>query len=85
MIAEEVQLIEGVKAEGNIENWLLALEKEMQRSVRIVCDLGSKDCFSLPLKEFVHKYQSQVALAGIQMVWASKVQGCLEKPQKERV
>jgi len=39
MIAEEVQLIEGVKAEGNIENWLLALEKEMQRSVRIVCQL----------------------------------------------
>jgi hypothetical protein len=73
MIAEEVQLIEGVKAEGNIENWLLALEKEMQRSVRIVCQLGSKDCFSLPLKEFVHKYQSQIALAGIQMVWANKV------------
>ena len=37
MIAEEVQLVEGVKAEGNIEDWLLKLEKEMQRSVRVVC------------------------------------------------
>jgi hypothetical protein len=29
VIAEEIQLVEGVKAEGNIEDWLLKLEKEM--------------------------------------------------------
>jgi dynein heavy chain len=46
MIQEEVSLIEGVKAEGNIEDWLLKLEKEMQRSVRAVCSNGAKDCFS---------------------------------------
>jgi hypothetical protein len=65
VIQEEIALIEGVKAEGNIEDWLLKLEKEMQRSVRAVCSSGAKDCFSVPLREFVAKYQSQVALAGI--------------------
>jgi dynein heavy chain, axonemal len=73
VIAEEILLVEGVKAEGNIEDWLLKLEKEMQRSVRVVCKEGSKECFSLPLKEFVNKHVSQVALAGIQMLWNNKV------------
>ena len=58
MIQEEIQLIEPVKAEGNIEDWLLKLEKEMQRSVRAVCSRGAKDCFSMPLREFVSGYQS---------------------------
>jgi len=56
MIQEEIKLDEGVKAEGNIEDWLLKLEKEMQRSVRTVCREGAKDCFTLPLREFVGKY-----------------------------
>jgi dynein heavy chain len=73
IIAEEIQLVEGVKAEGNIEDWLLKLEKEMQRSCRQVCSSGAKDCFGMPLREFVNKYQSQIALAGIQMLWNNKV------------
>jgi len=31
---EKIQLAEGVKAEGNIEEWLLKLQIEMQRSMR---------------------------------------------------
>jgi hypothetical protein len=56
VIQEEIALLEGVKAEGNIEDWLLKLEKEMQRSVRAVCSRGAKDCFSMPLREFVASY-----------------------------
>ena len=56
MIQEEVTLIEGVKAEGNIEDWLLKLEKEMQRSMRAVCSRGAKDCFSMNLREFISSY-----------------------------
>lgn len=55
---ENVQLVDGVKAEGNIEDWLNKLEKEMQRSVRAVCARGAKDCFSMPLRDFVDAYQS---------------------------
>ena len=57
----------------------------MQRSCRQVCSSGAKDCFGMPLREFVNKYQSQIALAGIQMLWNNKVQDCLERGQKERV
>jgi dynein heavy chain len=82
---EEIAMQEGVKAEGNIEDWLYKLEKEMQRSVRAVCSRGAKDCFSMPLREYIDAYPSQVALLGIQMLWTNKVQDCLEKNQKERL
>jgi dynein heavy chain len=45
-VEEKIVLSDGVKAEGNIEDWLCKLEKEMQRSVRAVCSSGAKDCFS---------------------------------------
>ena len=77
-------MVEGVKAEGLIEDWLSKLEKEMQRSVRAVCKDGSRDAFQQDLKEFV-SYQSQVALLGIQMTWTSAVQTCLEKSQREKI
>lgn len=38
---ETITLVEGVQAEGNIEDWLVKLEKEMQRSVRQTCAKGS--------------------------------------------
>mmetsp|Transcript_8591 Transcript_8591/g.9745 ORF Transcript_8591/g.9745 Transcript_8591/m.9745 type:complete len:2884 (-) Transcript_8591:1352-10003(-) len=80
---EEVFLTEGVKAEGNIEQWLLNLQIEMQRSMRDVCKDAARDCFNVELEEFV-KYQSQIALLGIQMIWTQKVQDALERNQKER-
>jgi dynein heavy chain len=55
---ERITLLEGVKAEGNIEEWLCKLEKEMQRSMRAICGRGAQDCSSLPLREFVDTYPS---------------------------
>lgn len=40
---------------------------------------------SMPLREFIDAYPSQVALLGIQMLWTAKVQDCLEKSQKEKI
>jgi len=82
---EVIQLSEGVQAEGAIEDWLCRLEKQMQLSMKIVCSRGSQDCFSLPLKEFIDGYPSQVALLGIQMLWTQKVIECLEKSSKEKI
>jgi dynein heavy chain len=39
--SEKVVLQEGVRCEGNIEDWLCKLEAEMQRSVRAECGRGS--------------------------------------------
>jgi len=83
-IKETVDLAEPVKAEGQIENWLLLLEKEMQSSMRNECRKGYERCFSLALREFAEKSPSQVALLGVQMIWTSKVQDCLERNNKER-
>ena len=80
---EEIVLTDPVKAEGNIEQWLANLEKEMQKSVRNVCKEASGDCFQMELSEFVN-YQSQIALLGIQMIWTQKVQEALEKASKEK-
>ena len=80
---ESVVLTEGVKAEGNIEGWLLNLESEMQRSVRDICRDASRDCFTMELRQFID-YQSQIALLGIQIIWTQKVQDALERNQKER-
>ena len=38
---ENIQLVEPVKAEGNIEDWLVKLEKSMQASVRSICKKGA--------------------------------------------
>ena len=82
---EEVELVEGVKAEGNIEDWLKKLEAEMQRSVRQVCRDGSNKVLgAFDLAEVV-AFQSQVALLGIQMIWTQKVQDALLRNQKERL
>jgi len=47
-----VTLDEGVKAEGNIEDWLAKLEKEMQRSMKTICKTAAQDCWTKPLREF---------------------------------
>ena len=82
---EKITLAEGVLADGNIEEWLCKLEREMIRSMRGICKNGAQDCMSMPLREFIDAYPSQVALLGIQMLWTSKVQDCLEKSQKEKI
>lgn len=83
---ESVVLHEPVRAEGNIEDYLIRLEKEMQRSVKMICQAGSQDCINTKsIKDFVMQYQSQVALLGIQMLWNIKVTECLEKSAKEKV
>lgn len=83
---EDIQLIDQVVCEGNIEEWLIKLEQEMIRAVRSVCAKGASDCFAYEknLKDFIFQYQSQIALLGVQIIWAQRVEECLEKSQKEK-
>jgi len=76
---ETVDLDEPVKCENNIEDWLCKLESAMQQSVRTIVQNGSAECFTMGLIEFVNKYQSQVALLGIQLIFTQKVSECLER------
>ncbi|KAL8430801.1 hypothetical protein ACSSS7_005705 [Eimeria intestinalis] len=85
---EVVQLTSPVKVEGNIEEWLRALEAQMQKSVRRECKYAAHESGSIysqmTLKEFCDKYIAQVALLGIQMVWTADCQEALDKMSKER-
>lgn len=87
--AEEcVDMQTPVMAQGNIEDWLLALEFEMQRSVRRECRICSHDVGAVMsgynMKDFTDKHIAQVALIGIQFVWTSDFQDALMKMSKER-
>jgi len=85
---EIVDLTTPVMAVGNIEDWLLALEYEMQRSVRRECRIASMECpqvmNGLSLEDFGKKSIAQVALLGIQLVWTIDFQDALGKMAREK-
>jgi len=53
---EIIPLADPVKAEGNIEEWLCRLELEMKRSMKNIVSRGARDCFSMPLREFIDAF-----------------------------
>jgi dynein heavy chain len=82
---EPVPLTEQVKAEGNIEDWLKALEHEQQRTMKDIIRTASKDVMSMPnLKDFINAYYAQVSMLGIQLQWTHHVQEGLEKLHRDR-
>jgi dynein heavy chain len=80
---ESVMLDDPVRAEGQIEDWLNRLEKEMQKSMRKICQNAAQECFSMPLREYTDNNISQVALLGIQFVWTNRLQEALSKGKKQ--
>jgi len=75
---EHLSFLEGVLAEGNVEEWLGKTEKEMQSSVKARCLNAAADCFNMKFDEFVGAYQSQFSLLGVQMLWTQKTTEALQ-------
>jgi dynein heavy chain len=50
--------------------------------MRKICQSAAQDCYSMPLREFIDAYQSQVALLGIQFLWTARLQEALSKGKK---
>lgn len=69
---ECVDLQPPVKCEGKIEEWLLKLETGMQVSLKEIAKIAANNVLSTPLKEFVKRQVSQIALLGIQIYWTAK-------------
>eukprot|EP00965_Chrysotila_dentata_P055546 1842758-Pleurochrysis_carterae.AAC.1 len=72
-----------VKAEGNIEEWLDRLLKEMQATVNSIVAMSALDCDAMPLPEFTHKYQAQArankakrGLAGQRLSFSGRMSIC---------
>jgi dynein heavy chain len=85
---EPVTLSSPIMAVGNIEDWLLELEYEMQRSIRRECRICSLEVGQvmngLSLEDFGKKSIAQVALLGIQFVWTVDFQDALARCKSDR-
>lgn len=87
-VQEEVSLQVPVQAQGNIEDWLLALEAEMQRSVRRECNICSRECGQVlngtSMSDFGKKCIAQVSLLGIQLIWTWDFQDALTRMARDK-
>uniref|UniRef100_A0A8C9GFK7 Dynein heavy chain n=1 Tax=Piliocolobus tephrosceles TaxID=591936 RepID=A0A8C9GFK7_9PRIM len=85
---ETVQLVNHVTIDGNIENWLILLEKEMQKAVKRECSIGvtniSKLFKTVNLREYCDKNIAQVALISLQVMWTNDVEKCILKYHSEK-
>ena len=77
---EVIELVQPTKCEGNIEVWLNKLETEMVRSMREISRTVEKDVTD-NLADFIQQYPSQMALAGLQVLWAIQVERAIEENQ----
>jgi hypothetical protein len=68
-VKETISLSKAVKSIGNIEEWLGELEKEMQLSLKRLCESASSECVAQPLRQFVSKNCGQFALLVLKYEW----------------
>ncbi|RLN86351.1 hypothetical protein BBJ28_00004571 [Nothophytophthora sp. Chile5] len=76
---EVISLVQPVTPDGNIEDWLGMLEKEMRRTLKTLCRQAAADCTAGSLREFVSKTCAQFALLGIQLSWTAECQDALQR------
>ncbi|TMW55127.1 hypothetical protein Poli38472_013889 [Pythium oligandrum] len=77
---EAIPLAASVLADGNIEDWLGALEREMRHTMKLICRQAAAECSNGgSLREFVLKFCGQFALLGIQLSWTAECQDALAK------
>eukprot|EP00741_Cyanophora_paradoxa_P012299 tig00000169_g11885.t1 len=74
---EEIPFVEKVFPKGNVEHWLLEVEKMMKRSIRDVLKRALADYTATPRADFVLKWPGQIVLAGTQTYWTRGVEEAL--------
>ena len=84
MDSEDIPLTAPVAATGNIEDWLMDLQKEMARTIKDIVRAGAADFESMPLAEFLTNYCAQISLLGIQFMWTSDVQEALNRAKHDK-
>jgi len=81
---QTMKLVNQVTAEGNIEEWLDRLLKEMQNTVNRIISYAAADSEHMHTEELTHKYQAQVSLIGIQFKWTSDSEEALYRAKAEK-
>ncbi|KAK3599709.1 hypothetical protein CHS0354_037182 [Potamilus streckersoni] len=75
---EKVSLGRGLKARGNVEDWLGKVEEAMFSNLRKLVKYAISDFERRPRREWVVSHASQVVLTVSQMVWCREVTEVLE-------
>ncbi|KAM4652007.1 dynein axonemal heavy chain 1 [Discoglossus pictus] len=75
---EEVKLSSAIYPTGNVEDWLLEVEKVMKASVRDHIERSIKMYPQTPRTEWVMNWPGQVTIAGCQVFWTKEVSEALE-------
>ncbi|XP_077133083.1 dynein axonemal heavy chain 1 isoform X2 [Ranitomeya variabilis] len=75
---EEVQLSKPIYPTGNVEDWLLEVEKVMKASVRDYIERSIKAYPGIPRSQWVMNWPGQVTIAGCQTFWTKEVSEALE-------
>lgn len=79
---ERVQLGKGLKARGNVEDWLGKVEESMFLSLRRLMKASLQDFMNRTRTDWVVRHANQIVLAVSQMMWAKGVHEILDNPQK---
>lgn len=84
---ETIELEKAVKAEGNVEVWLMNLMLQSQKSVHGVIRtayMTVSDTQSFDLLEFLNTYPAQITLLGIQIIWTRDATEALKNARYDK-
>ncbi|XP_047126546.1 dynein axonemal heavy chain 6 isoform X3 [Hydra vulgaris] len=70
---ETVSLTKGLKARGNVEDWLGKVEEAMVNSLRKLTKSSILDYETKPREKWIYNYCSQVVLTVSQIMWCTEV------------
>lgn len=70
---------------GNVEDWMMEIEKCMRESLRLIIEDSLQDYLKVPRVDWVLKWPGQVVIAGCQTYWAKNITEALENNRLEEV
>ncbi|KAK0056678.1 dynein heavy chain 1 axonemal-like isoform X1 [Biomphalaria pfeifferi] len=76
---ESVDFRETLYPTGNVEDWMLEIERVMKESLRMIIKDSLKNYKEIPRTQWVLNWPGQVVIAGCQTYWSSEVTSELEK------
>ncbi|CAG5132289.1 unnamed protein product, partial [Candidula unifasciata] len=76
---EVVDLRETLYPTGNVEDWMLEIERVMRESLRLIIKDALRNYTEIPRTEWVLTWPGQVVIACCQTYWSSEVMAELEK------